>query len=125
MGETVLLYNFTGDRLKKIKMALLPLKMRIRIVEKPQFLQPLGFLAGIKGYSESPESFEAEGFDDELMLMSGFTNARINELLSSLYRHGLGKIDLKAVITPVNVGWNSIELYNAVKADHEEMNKGN
>ncbi len=125
MNETVLLYNFKGERLKSVKAAALPLKIRTRVVDKSELNQPIGCLAGIKGFEPCAEDFTENGFDDEMLVMSGFTGERMNALIQSLYRHGLGRIDLKAVVTTVNVSWNSVELYEAVKADHEEMAKRN
>lgn len=125
MRETVLLYNFDGDRLPKVKRALLPLKFFLKTVSKEDFSQPIGVLAGIKGIEPVEEKYDGDGFDDEMIVMGGFTSAKIDALVRALNKNGIGKIDLKAVITPTNVNWNSVELYKAVKADHDEMNKNN
>lgn len=125
MRETVLLYNFDGDRLPKVKRALLPLKFFIKTVSKEDFSQPIGVLAGIKGIEPVEGKYDGDGFDDEMIVMGGFTSAKIDALVRALNKNGIGKIDLKAVITPTNVNWNSVELYKAVKADHDEMNKNN
>ena len=46
MKETILLYHIADqDRLHAIQRALLPLGMRIRMVQKEEYLQPVGFLA--------------------------------------------------------------------------------
>lgn len=125
MRETVLLYNFDGDRLPKVKRALLPLKFFLKTVSKEDFSQPIGVLAGIKGIEPVEGKYDGDGFDDEMIVMGGFTSAKIDALVRALNKNGIGKIDLKAVITPTNVNWNSVELYKAVKADHDEMNKNN
>lgn len=125
MRETVLLYNFDGDRLPKVKRALMPLKFFLKTVSKEDFSQPIGVLAGIKGIEPIEEKYDGDGFDDEMIVMGGFTSAKIDALVRALNKNGVGKIALKAVITPTNVNWNSVELYKAVKADHDEMNKNN
>ncbi|MGN0469640.1 MAG: DUF3783 domain-containing protein [Acutalibacteraceae bacterium] len=125
MRETVLLYNFDGDRLPKVKRALLPLKFFLKTVSKEDFSQPIGVLAGIKGIEPVEGKYDGDGFDDEMIVMGGFTSAKIDALVRALNKNGIGKIALKAVITPTNVNWNSVELYKAVKADHDEMNKNN
>lgn len=123
MTETVLLYNFDGDKLSKIKRALLPLKLRIKTVSHREFLNPLGFLAGIKGFDAALEEYDGEAFSDEMILICPSKNGTVEAVIKALYKNSVGKIELKAMLTNNNVGWNSLELYKAVKADHEEMNK--
>ena len=129
MKETVLLYNFNDkDRLMKIRQALLPLGFRIRLVEKEEYGKPLGTLAGVKGMEDltaaanpSNEAFLAEGFDDEMALLAGLTSARVDAFIKSLRRKGIGRIDYKAVLTPVNKDWDSVHLYHEIKKEHEAM----
>lgn len=123
MKETVLLYNFSDERLQKIRRALLPLKIRIKTVGIDEYSQPLGFLAGINGIEPTSEKYSGEGFSDELMLICGLNQMKLQSLLNALYKNGVGKIDLKAMLTPTNISWNSTRLYAAVKADHEEMSR--
>lgn len=123
MKETVLLYNFSDERLGKIRRALLPLKIRIKTVGVDEYSQPLGFLAGIAGIESLTETYIGDGFKDELMLICGLNQVKLQALLNALYKNGVGRIDLKAMLTPTNISWNSTRLYEAVKADHEEMTK--
>ena len=123
MKETVLLYNFSDESLGKIRRALLPLKIRIKTVGVDEYSQPLGFLAGIAGIEPLTETYIGDGFKDELMLFCGLNQVKLQALLNALYKNGVGRIDLKAMLTPTNISWNSTRLYEAVKADHEEMTK--
>lgn len=123
MKETVLLYNFSDERLQKIRCALLPLKIRIKTVGIDEYSQPLGYLAGIKGIEPTSEKYSGNGFTDELMLICELNQIKLQSLLNALYKNGVGKIDLKAMLTPTNISWNSTQLYEAVKADHEEMSR--
>lgn len=123
MKETVLLYNFSDESLGKIRRALLPLKIRIKTVGVDEYSQPLGFLAGIAGIEPLTETYSGDGFKDELMLICGLNQVKLQALLNALYKNGVGRIDLKAMLTPTNISWNSTRLYEAVKADHEEMTK--
>ncbi|MGN0550308.1 MAG: DUF3783 domain-containing protein [Acutalibacteraceae bacterium] len=123
MRELVLLYNFEGERLRKVKFALMPLKVGIKVVEKEDFSQPIGYLAGIKDIEASKEACSEDGFSDEMLLMCGFTGQRVDMLIRALRKSGVGAIPLKAVITPTNKTWSSIALHNAVRADYEEMKR--
>lgn len=124
MKETVLLYNFSDDRLLKIQRALLPLKVSIKAVTQEEYAQPIGFLAGIKEIKPVDNKYKGDVFTDEMMLICGLPNTKIDSLIRALYKNGLGKIDLKAILTHANIEWNSTQLYEAVKADHEAMSKG-
>ena len=47
MKPTILLINFQDQqKLRKLKMALLPFKLRIKTVEPQDYSQPIGYLAG-------------------------------------------------------------------------------
>ena len=49
MRETVLLINFQDEKqLRDLKMILFTLKIRMKKVEKKEYLQQIGFLAGMK-----------------------------------------------------------------------------
>ncbi len=57
-----------------------------------------------------------------MIVMCGFGSEKIDIVIAALKMGGIGKIDLKAVITPSNAYWNSFQLYEAVKSDHMAMN---
>ena len=49
MKPTILLINFQDQqKLRKLKMALLPFKIRLKTVETQDYSQPIGYLAGVK-----------------------------------------------------------------------------
>lgn len=118
-------YNFSEDRLRKAKFALMPLKITVKNIEKEDFGQPVGFLAGISGIAPQNEKYSGDGFDEEMIVMHNFTSKSMDLLIKALIKHGVGRIPLKAVVTSVNKDWDSVSLYNAIKADHDEMNNIN
>ena len=53
MKPTILLINFQDQqKLRKLKMALLPFKLRIKTIEPQDYSQPIGYLAGVKEISQ-------------------------------------------------------------------------
>ena len=49
MKPIILLYHLPeGEKLAKIKRALFPLGMRLRAVKKEEYLEPVGYLAGVR-----------------------------------------------------------------------------
>ncbi len=121
MRETALFYNFSEERLRKAKLALLPLKISIKSVDKEDYGHPLGYLAGVNGISACDIPYNGSGFDDEMIVMHNFTNKSFDAMIRALNKCGVGRVPLKAVVTPTNKNWNSVQLYEAVKADHEQM----
>lgn len=122
MKETVLVYNFTEkERVEKLRRALLPMKVKVRNVKKEEFLMPVGYLAGVREIGEKGEVYRGEGFQDEMLVMAGFTSARVDEFLAMMRKQGVGKVSYKAILTPTNQYWNSLELYEEIKKEHEKM----
>ena len=48
MKETILLFGFDEKKKAEMKRALLPLKMKIKVVEPEDYHQQIGYLAGNK-----------------------------------------------------------------------------
>ena len=115
MKELAMFYNFSDERLRKAKFALMPLKIQVKKVEKEDFNQPIGFLAGIKGIEPAAEKFDGDGFDEEMIVMHNFTNKTIDSLIRVLNKCGVGRVPLKAVITPTSKDWDSLTLIKALK----------
>ena len=123
MEKVVLLYNFDKTRLQLVRRALAPLNTVIRTVAKKDYVQPVGYLVGADGIAPIKSKNTTETFDDEMLVMYGFGEEMIDVLIMALRMGGVGKIDLKAIITPSNIGWDSVKLYKEIKADHLAMNR--
>lgn len=120
--ELVLLYEINGkDREKKLKLILVKLGIRIKLVQKEEYLESLAYLAKIKESEAGGEVYEGEPLGDEMMVLVGFSSGRIDALLSEIRKAKLDKINLKAVLTDYNKGWNSIQLCEELKKEHEAM----
>lgn len=128
MKETVLLYNFTDKkRALKVKQALLPLGIKLKPVQKEDYLKPLEALIN-RGAEEAEEALQTEaydgpGFSDEMLLMAGFTSGRIDILIQALRKWGVGKVNYKAVLTDTNRYWDSLKLYEEIRKEHETMSQ--
>jgi len=115
MNESVLLYNFEKkDYWNKMKMVFLKMGIKIRKIEKEDYLQPIGALAKIKDIERREEIYEGDTFEKELMIMNGFTRQRLDELLLQLRKNDVPRIPLKAVVTDTNKYWTSLDLYKEI-----------
>lgn len=124
MKATVALINFKDKtRLAKVQRTLLPMGYRMKRIQKEQYLQPVGYLMGEKDIAPVDAIYDGEGLEEEMMVLGGFTSGQIDQLIMSLRKSGVGKINYKAVLTETNQHWSVIELYHEIAKEHEAMSK--
>ena len=105
MRETVLLINFQDEKqLRDLKMILFTLKIRMKKVEKKEYLQQIGFLAGMKNMEAAPECYEGEELEKEMMVFAGISNQRLDQILSMMRKNGVKRVDYKAILTETKRG---------------------
>lgn len=122
MRESVLLVNFKDKKqLKGIQMTAFLLKLKIRMIEEKDYLQPVGYLAGVEGIQSSEDIFSGTAPEHEMMVFAGVSDMKLQKLLSEMRKNGIRKVDRKAVLTPTNVQWNVIELYEELDKEHKAM----
>ncbi len=119
--ETALLYNLEGSQEgRKLKLLLLQMKVRIRVIDPAQYLQPLGALAGIREIPVSSPEYQGPGFEDPMLVLRGFSDSRLDLLLQSMRRQQI-RIPLKAVLTRENQTWDSLQLHRELIREHQAM----
>lgn len=106
----------------------MPLGFRLKAVKKEEYRLPVGVLAGVKELEQTVLAAEKEeterevsDFSDEMAVMAGFSSAQVDAFIYSLRKKGVGRIDYKAVLTPYNMTWASVQLYKEIKKEHEAM----
>lgn len=125
MRESILLMNFKDKKqMKGIQMTAFLLKLKVRMVEEKDYLQPLGYLAGVDGIEPSDEVFQGEVPEHEIMVFAGVSDAKLQRMLVEMRKNGIKKVDHKAILTPTNVHWNTIELYEELDKEHQAIQKG-
>lgn len=118
---SVLLYNFTDKkRTEKVKFIFVLLGIKIKNVRKEEYLQPIGTLAGLPGMEAEEECYEGEGFPEEMIVLTHFTDGQLNQMLAYLRKERI-QIPLKAAVTPTNQHWDSLKLHDEIKREHEQM----
>lgn len=121
--ETVLYYNpEKSDKIRLIKGILVRMGMRIRNITPDLVNQKVGYLAGLKDFTEEPEE-PGEALPvipEEMMVLHGFSDRRLDELLKQLRKNKV-PVALKAVLTQSNCEWSFYQLYEEIRAEHEQM----
>ena len=92
-------------------------------IDRRDLNQQAGYLAGLSGFSAQPQLPEAllPDISDKFMILCGFSDERLDELLAFLRSNQLPRVPLKAVLTQTNSRWTAAALYREIKAEHEYM----
>lgn len=126
---TVLLYNFTDKgRRNRVNAYCVMHGIQAKTVEKSCYGKPILMLAD----REAEALFEGTGFPEgsdgsgeekeisqEMLVMCGL-GSQMEPFLAYLRREKI-IVGLKAVLTPTNQFWNSLELYEELSREHEQM----
>ena len=108
------------QKLRKLKMALLPFKLRIKTIEPQDYSQPIGYLAGVKEISQVqiPSALiPQEQMEKEMLILAGITGNLFDQVLYTLRKAGT-PVDYKAVLTEHNQNWNCMQLYKELEKEH-------
>ncbi|MBR6114469.1 MAG: DUF3783 domain-containing protein [Oscillospiraceae bacterium] len=116
----VFLYNISGDKLKRIRTALIRLGIRGRQIVPAEYGHPIGYLAGWEGFSPAEKEYEGEGFRTEMLVMNGLDTRQFSSFLDAL-RASRATVALKAVVTESNAAWDSVTLRDALQEEHDTM----
>lgn len=123
MSQTqVLLYNFTDwERLRRIRRYLNREKISVRIVQAPEFLETLGYLFDMPGFSKSSAFNLGGNFHKEMMVMKDFSGEQLDAFLGFFTENGLPPVDLKAVLTPITAHWTSLQLFEELSKEYASL----
>jgi len=116
---TLLLCNIPPQKRGKIQVLALQLGCRVQVVPPERFGDKLEEL--LSGAAPGPET--ADPFAEELLVMAGLDERRLDALLNGLRRQRI-PIALKAVLTPTNAGWTVQALYAELCREREAFAAG-
>lgn len=123
MKETILLFNFQNkQRLSNLKCVLLPFHIRLKEINKEDYLQPLGYLAGVKEMASIESIYSGQELEDEMIIFANISSNNLDKILLTLRKNKL-IIPYKAVLTATNQNWTTIECFNEIKREHETLNR--
>lgn len=124
MREMVLYYApEKSEKTRILKSVLVRMGIRIRNITPEQTGQQVGYLAGLEGFEEQPQEQAPPAIPEEMLVLHGFDNRRLDELLIQL-RRAKASVALKAVLTGSNCAWSFYQLYEEIRAEHEMMAAG-
>lgn len=121
--ELVLLYGLSEatEKGQKVLQALGEIGAPYRHIPLGHLNQTLGFAAGMAGYEKQEPLYDGPAPEGEALIMKGFSQERLNALLSSLQKRQVGTIARKAVVTEHNRGWKLLDLFGELEREHVLM----
>lgn len=126
MKELVLYYAPEGTTyVGQLKGILSQMGIRIKNLTTERCVQKIGYLAGVEGFEKRTVK---EGYgkyapvmDRELLVLCGFTEERLDQLLENLKTAGIPGMGLKAVMTDTNADWTVHQLYRQLCEEYAQM----
>lgn len=120
----VLIYNMEqDDRTRKIRRFLHHQGIRTKPVSAQDYLRPVGSLLELPGFPSGQILNLGQNFSEEMLLMYGMTDLQLDLFLAFFRENNLPGVALKAMITMVNRHWNSMEIYQELKKEHDRMHR--
>ena len=125
MAKPLLLtYNLTPGTAAGLGRICRDLGIRVREVDRDEYALPIGTLAGIPVARPSNDKAAASPpFGDEMLVMCHMMSNELDAFLRAMREAGMPRIDLKAVLTPMNVLWNSTDLHSELSREHASMQR--
>ena len=117
---TVLMYNMKDDaRTRAIRQYLAVQKIACADVAPADYGQSLGSLLHLYGFQRrfSPAAL----FEDEMLVLFAFDNTMLDEFLKFFRAFRLKPVELKAVVTPHNINWSSVQLHDELRREREQF----
>lgn len=123
-NSVALLYNFNEEKLKMIKMVCMMMQVRFKEVARAEYEQPLGCFIGNFWNRKSRRSLSGRRISwKKCWCCMDLTGSKLQKFLIALQRVGVGRIELKAMITENNKSWNGLALYEELCQEREAFKK--
>lgn len=119
----VFLYNLHTPKGHAIEQLCKRLHIKCRHIEPCDYLERLGFITGTEGFDRIGIPFTGNAFDDEIMLLKNFEGPTLDHFLEAYREDGIAPIILKAALTPTNIHWNTLQLYEELARERRAFEK--
>ena len=98
--QKILLFSVSAQKVEKIKALCKTLGISVQQVEKSDYGQKLGAIAGITGFKKDGSRYSGADFPAELLVFSGINSSQMDIFLAEYKKAGIEPIGCKAVVTP-------------------------
>ena len=117
----ILLFNMNKDRQRSVERLCRSLSIKTSYVKTSLYSQSLGYLAGIQGFPRNPSVYNGNELESEMLVFSGMDSELTDRFLTTFKESNLPPIFLKAVVTPTNIFWTPVQLYQELMKEHKRF----
>ena len=121
-SQKVLLFSVAPQKVSKIEKMCKTLGILVKQVDKADYGQQIGAIAGITGFRKSATQSTIT-FPAEMLVFCGMNSAQIDVFLAEYKKSGIEPIGCKAIVTPDNVNWTADKLFRELLREHMFMNR--
>lgn len=93
----------------------------VRVIRKEQYPVPLDVLLGLRQPDKLLPGLGIE-LAEPMLILHGLSSAQVDTVLQLLREHSV-RIGLKAVTTPTNLSWTSLQIYAELRREREAYQK--
>ena len=119
MVKSVLLFNIPAEKSECISAVARRALIEAKKVEQADFSQKLASLLNLL---PRENTLCLSPFKEELIIMAGLTREEMDSFLADIREQG-ASVELKAVVTPYNLGWRCDDLLKELKKEHARFSK--
>lgn len=122
--KLILTYEMDKRQARQLEALAKEASIRLKPVTPSQYMQTLGFLCGITGMKRTAAAGTYPAFEEPMVVFSGIDNDSLDVFLDRCRQEGCLSDCLKAILTPVNVFWNSVQLYEELQKERAALQRG-
>ena len=121
--KTILIYEMKKEKEEKVLTICRKRQITVRKVQLLEYAQSLGSLARISKIPQNRTKDSGTLLGEEMMVFSGMDTNEIDSFLNDYKNMGISPVELKAVLTPYNIFWNSRQLYEELQKEKNRFHQ--
>lgn len=121
--KTILIYEIKKEKEEKVLTICRKRQITVRKVQLLEYAQSLGSLARISKIPQNRTKDSGTLLGEEMMVFSGMDTNEIDSFLNDYKNMGISPVELKAVLTPYNIFWNSRQLYEELQKEKNSFHQ--
>ncbi|MDO4454444.1 MAG: DUF3783 domain-containing protein [Eubacteriales bacterium] len=122
--KTILVYEMKREKEEKVLAICRKRQITVKKIQPLEYAQSLGSLARISGIPQNGRKDTGTLLGEEMMVFSGMDTNEMDLFLNDYKNMGISPVELKAVLTPYNIFWNSRQLYEELQKERNSFQAG-
>ncbi|MCR5594919.1 MAG: DUF3783 domain-containing protein [Lachnospiraceae bacterium] len=118
-NKLIIATNLDTARLNALLSVCGPLGISVKTIDSSKYRKSMGSLAGIPGISALAKEDEDCPVEMEMIVFCGVDDETLDAYLDSSRDLGFKQVELKAVLTPVNITWSFRKLYSELFKENQ------